>query len=142
MRKPEWSTASIVAFGILAARPRAEQAVDNVYYRAPGDQTKVKAIPLGLQLLATQERYNRNPPAPFRDTPPYKCTDTWTTSINFSELHQHEQAQRRGAERGLQSRRRLPEHALLSDPAHQLPHQPPQLRRQGGEPSDRERGAG
>jgi hypothetical protein len=29
----------------------------NVYYRAPGDQTEIKAIPKGLQLLGTREQY-------------------------------------------------------------------------------------
>jgi hypothetical protein len=27
----------------------------NVYYRAPGDQTKIRAIPKGLQLLAKEQ---------------------------------------------------------------------------------------
>ena len=30
----------------------------NVYYRAPGDQTEIKAIPNGLRPLATGQRYN------------------------------------------------------------------------------------
>jgi hypothetical protein len=63
----------------------------NVYYRAPGDQTKIKAIPTGLQLLATKQsamvsgaKYNCNK-GPFQDTPPYGCRTTWSTSINFPD---------------------------------------------------------
>jgi hypothetical protein len=63
----------------------------NVYYRAPGDQTKIKAIPTGLQLLATKQsamvsgaKYNCND-GPFQDTPPYGCRTTWATSINFPD---------------------------------------------------------
>jgi len=56
----------------------------NVYYRAPGDQTKIKAIPKGLQLLATEQRYNCNE-GPFRDTPPYGCRTNWGTMINFPD---------------------------------------------------------
>ena len=96
----------------------------NVYYRAPGDQTKINAIPMRLQHLASQERYNCNPPAPFRDTP-LQMHGHLDDLDQLPRLHQHEQAQRRGDERGLQPRRRLPEHTPLSDPAHQLPHQPP-----------------
>ena len=44
----------------------------NVYYRAPGDQKTIKAIPKGLQLLATDKKYNCND-GPFRDIPPYGC---------------------------------------------------------------------
>ena len=63
----------------------------NIYYRAPGDQTKIKAIPTGLQLLATRQsamvsgaKYNCNK-GPFQDTPPYGCRTTWSTSINFPD---------------------------------------------------------
>jgi len=63
----------------------------NVYYRAPGDQTKIKAIPTGLQLLATKQsamvsgaKYNCNA-GPFQDTPPYGCRTNWSTSINFPD---------------------------------------------------------
>ena len=64
----------------------------NVYYRAPGDQTKIKAIPKGLQLLATKQsgslvsgtKYNCNE-GPFRDTPPYGCRSNWATSIAFPD---------------------------------------------------------
>jgi hypothetical protein len=63
----------------------------NVYYRAPGDQTKIKAIPKGLQLLATRQsslvsgaKYSCND-GPFLDTPPYGCRTNWATSINFPD---------------------------------------------------------
>ena len=64
----------------------------NVYYRAPGDQRTIKAIPTGLQLLATEQsgslvsgtKYNCNE-GPFQDTPPYGCRTNWATSINFPD---------------------------------------------------------
>jgi hypothetical protein len=61
----------------------------NVYYRAPGDQTKIKAIPKGLQRLATGQSYNRNGApgnaVPFQATPHYGCTENWATSVNFAD---------------------------------------------------------
>ena len=64
----------------------------NVYYRAPGDQTKIKAIPKGLQLLATRQsgslvsgiKYNCNA-GPFQESPPYGCRADWSTSITFPD---------------------------------------------------------
>ena len=64
----------------------------NVYYRAPGDQTKIKAIPKGLQLLAKKQsgslvsgtKYNCNE-GPFQDTPPYGCRTNWATSVAFPD---------------------------------------------------------
>ncbi len=56
----------------------------NVYYRAPGDQRTIKAIPTGLQLLATEQKYSCNE-GPFQDTPPYGCRTNWVTSINFPD---------------------------------------------------------
>ena len=64
----------------------------NVYYRAPGNQKTIKAIPKGLQLLATEQggsivsgtKYNCNE-GPFRDSPPYGCRTNWATSINFPD---------------------------------------------------------
>ena len=64
----------------------------NVYYRAPGDQTKIKAIPTGLQLLATEQsgsdvsgtKYNCNE-GPWQDTPPYGCRTNWVTSVTFPD---------------------------------------------------------
>jgi Domain of unknown function (DUF1996) len=56
----------------------------SVYYRAPGDQTKVQAIPRGLQLVATDQEYNCND-GPFRDTPPYSCAGEWATRVTFPD---------------------------------------------------------
>ena len=63
----------------------------NVYYRAPGDQRTIKAIPTGLQLLATKQsaivsgaKYNCNE-GPFQDTPPYGCRTNLATSITFPD---------------------------------------------------------
>jgi hypothetical protein len=64
----------------------------NVYYRAPGDQTKIKAIPTGLQLLAKEQsgsdvsgyKYNCND-GPFQNTPPYGCRTDWATSVTFPD---------------------------------------------------------
>ena len=74
----------------------------NVYYRAPGDPTKIKAIPKGLQLLATKQsanvsgaKYNCNegpfqntrftavgPVGPRRSTSPTASTRAvWQTSL-------------------------------------------------------------
>lgn len=55
-----------------------------VYYRAPGDQTKVRAIPTGLQLVAADQEYNCNQ-GPFRDTPPYGCAGEWSTRVVFPD---------------------------------------------------------
>jgi uncharacterized protein DUF1996 len=57
----------------------------NVYYRAPGDQKQVKAIPKGLQLLATREQYNCGADGTFQNTPPYGCRGNWTTRIIFPD---------------------------------------------------------
>ena len=56
----------------------------NVYYRAPGDQKTIRAIPKGLQLLATDQKYTCND-GPMRDTPPYGCNARWSTSISFPD---------------------------------------------------------
>jgi Domain of unknown function (DUF1996) len=55
-----------------------------VYYRAPGAQKKIKAIPKGLQLLAVDQNYNCNE-GPFRDTPPYGCRKPFNTRITFPD---------------------------------------------------------
>jgi hypothetical protein len=58
----------------------------NVYYRAPGDQKTIKAIPTGLQLLATEQKYSCGRPATsYSATPPYRCQDTWGTSVAFPD---------------------------------------------------------
>jgi Domain of unknown function (DUF1996) len=57
----------------------------NVYYRAPGDQKKIKAIPKGLQLLATEQQYNCGRGDPFEPHPPYDCKGTWATSVTFPD---------------------------------------------------------
>lgn len=56
----------------------------NVYYRAPGDQRTIRAIPEGLQLLSTEQKYTCND-GPFRDSPPYGCRTTWATSVAFPD---------------------------------------------------------
>jgi hypothetical protein len=56
----------------------------SVYYRAPGDQTKVRAIPTGLQLVAADQEYNCND-GPFRVTPPYGCAGEWNTRVIFPD---------------------------------------------------------
>jgi hypothetical protein len=56
----------------------------NVYYRAPGNQKTIKAIPTGLQLLATEQMYTCND-GPFRDTPPYGCARKWSTRVIFPD---------------------------------------------------------
>ncbi len=57
----------------------------NVYYRAPGDQTQVRRIPTGLQLLGTDEKYNCGTDGTFQETPPYGCQDSWTTRVVFPD---------------------------------------------------------
>ena len=58
-----------------------------VYYRAPGDQRQVKAIPTGLQLLGTDQKYNctASGSGTFEDTPPYGCRGNWTTQVAFPD---------------------------------------------------------
>ena len=58
----------------------------NVYYRGPGDQTKIMDIPQGMQLIATpsrwlivQRRQMHRQRKTCRDTPPYGCRTDWTT---------------------------------------------------------------
>jgi hypothetical protein len=57
----------------------------NVYYRAPGNQKTIKAIPKGLQLLATEQTYNCGRGAPFASLPRYGCKDSWATSVTFPD---------------------------------------------------------
>lgn len=58
----------------------------NVYYRAPGDQKTIKAIPTGLQLLATDQKYSCGVNSTgYSDTPPYSCNTTWATSVTFPD---------------------------------------------------------
>ena len=57
----------------------------NVYYRAPGDQKTIKAIPEGLQLLATEQKYNCGQDPYYSAAPPYGCNDTWATSVAFPD---------------------------------------------------------
>jgi hypothetical protein len=60
----------------------------NVYYRAPGDQKTIKAIPKGLQLLATREKYvckGDGSGDGLQSTPPYGCKGTWATSVSFPD---------------------------------------------------------
>jgi Domain of unknown function (DUF1996) len=60
----------------------------NVYYRAPGDQRSIKAIPKGLQLLGTSERYVCNDDGSgdgLQSTPVYWCKSTWATEIAFPD---------------------------------------------------------
>jgi hypothetical protein len=59
-----------------------------VYYRAPGDQTKVQAVPKGLQLLGTRTEYrcdNTSGEEPFQDSPPYGCRSNWDTKVTFGD---------------------------------------------------------
>ena len=60
----------------------------NVYYRAPGDQRTIKAIPTGLQLLATSEQYVCNGDGSgdgLQSTPVYGCKGIWATSVAFPD---------------------------------------------------------
>lgn len=57
----------------------------NVYYRAPGDQTKIRAMPTGLQLLGTQEKYNCGRGSTFTQYPQYACKGTWATQVSFPD---------------------------------------------------------
>jgi hypothetical protein len=57
----------------------------NVYYRAPGDQKTIKAIPTGLQLLATDQKYTCGGGTNLTATPPYGCNTTWATSVTFPD---------------------------------------------------------
>jgi Domain of unknown function (DUF1996) len=58
----------------------------NVYYRAPGDQTKIANVPKGLQLLGTREEYVCNGEGSgsgLQDTPVYGCNRSWSTRVIF-----------------------------------------------------------
>ena len=57
----------------------------NVYYRAHGDQRTIKAIPTGLQLLATDQEYNCGTDGTFQETPPYGCRQIWQTRVIFPD---------------------------------------------------------
>jgi hypothetical protein len=57
----------------------------NIYYRALGDQRTIKAIPTGLQLLATEQKYSCGGNTVFSATPPYGCRDTWATTVTFPD---------------------------------------------------------
>ena len=58
----------------------------NVYYRAPGDQTKIADVPEGLQLLGTREQYVCNSDRTgdgLQSTPVYGCNERWGTRVVF-----------------------------------------------------------
>jgi len=58
----------------------------NVYYRAPGDQTKIADVPKGIQLLGTREQYVCNDDGSgsgLQSTPVYGCNKDWSTSVIF-----------------------------------------------------------
>jgi hypothetical protein len=61
----------------------------NVYYRAPGDQKTIKAIPMGLQLLAAGQtselKYSCGGDTSLSPTPPYSCKTTWATLVVFPD---------------------------------------------------------
>jgi hypothetical protein len=57
----------------------------NVYYRAPGDQKTIKAIPKGLQLLATEQKYKCGRGDPLSAQPPYGCKGSWATLVTFPD---------------------------------------------------------
>jgi Domain of unknown function (DUF1996) len=60
----------------------------SVYYRAPGDQRQIRAIPTGLQILALDQQYRCNTgpgEEPFRETPPYGCRQPWDTRVIFPD---------------------------------------------------------
>jgi hypothetical protein len=72
----------------------------DLYYRGPeNNDSTIKDIPNGLQLIARntsgntigEVQYNCNAspgnPAPFQATPPYKCSDNWSTSITFPRCY-------------------------------------------------------
>jgi hypothetical protein len=66
-----------------------------IYYRTPGDQTRVVDIPRGMQLLGKNDPsrsgaevlYNcgasPGDTAPTQATPPYNCKQNWATQIRF-----------------------------------------------------------
>ena len=60
-----------------------------IYYRVPGDDAKVNAIPEGLQLIAKQPGLTYNcgseplDAAESQTTPPYDCTQNWSTHLRF-----------------------------------------------------------
>jgi hypothetical protein len=56
----------------------------SVYYRAPGNQKQVRAIPKGLQLLAVEQMYSCNE-GPFQDTPVYGCRGNFATRVIFPD---------------------------------------------------------
>jgi hypothetical protein len=78
--REEWFT-SAAWFPVEQGEPVSRVAV---YYRAPGDQTVIRGIPKGLQLLAVDQKYSCNE-GPFRATPPYGCTEKWGTQIMFPD---------------------------------------------------------
>ena len=69
---------------------RNEPNTDTIlYYRAPGDKTKVNALPNGLQLIATKPGVSYDcgsspgDTMPSQSTPPYGCTQNWSTHVRF-----------------------------------------------------------
>jgi hypothetical protein len=69
-----------------------------VYYRAPGDQTTVRTIPKGLQLLGNETQYRCNDTAgeePFQDSPPYGCRTNFDTKVSFPDCWNRKPRRRR-----------------------------------------------
>ena len=78
--KEDWFT-SAGWFPVERGEPVLKVAV---YYRAPGNQKQVRAIPKGLQLLGVDQEYSCND-GPFRETPLYGCAREWSTRVIFSD---------------------------------------------------------
>ena len=58
----------------------------NVYYRSPGDPTKIANVPKGLQLLGTSKQYVCDDDGSgdgLQSTPVYGCNKSWSTSVAF-----------------------------------------------------------
>ncbi len=82
--KTKWFTS---AAWFLAERGESVSGI-STYYRAPGNQREVKPIPKGLQILATEEKYNcsvGNFAGTFEERPPYGCRGNWTTRVIFPD---------------------------------------------------------
>ena len=91
---PWWTSAGW--YPVERYEPNTQTAV---YYRAPGDQTKVRDIPHGLQMIGKHNPTNGFPELFYgcggspgkkgtvTTSPPYGCTSNWGVSVRFPRCY-------------------------------------------------------
>jgi len=69
---------------VVSGRAQRVRKGVNVYYCAPGDQKTIRALPKGLELVATEQKYNCGRGDPFSSLPPRRL---WTLANQEKSPH-------------------------------------------------------